>query len=151
MKTNAIFLLLALMTATGCADPVVGSWENKENNSSFSESLSIEGDGTGQRMHELHFVVGSGPLQGAGVDVKLEFDIDWEESRDHEYDVEVDCADASVKIAGEPFATGCRDVASFMDWRLENIEVECTVNKDGDELRCQPEGTDVKIKYERVD
>ena len=150
MKNKLILLVASLITMTGCADPVIGNWENEENDSRYSESLTVEDDGTGVRVQEIHGIVAGGPLAGADINVELEFDIEWEMSNDNEYDIELDCSEASVKILGETFAKGCRDVGGFMDWRLDNLEAECKLNDDGDELKCLPDGGDDKIKYERT-
>ena len=123
-------LCCVALALTACESvPVVGEWEEEDNNSSYKDELVIFDDGTGERTIKDTFDGGK---------VEIEWEIEWEESRDNEYDVELKCKKASIRLGGELVANGCDQFESWTEGTLD-FDAECEINNDGDEMDCERE------------
>jgi len=145
MNNRFLFCAATLISATGCSDAIVGSWENDENNSSYEDTLSMASDGTGTRTMEMSKIV-----EGQSLTLTVEYQVSWEAMTDYEYEAELDCDDASIKAGSQTLESGCNAVANAIKLNGFDFESECTINNDSDVLKCEPEGSDTKIKYERT-
>ncbi len=144
---NKHYLFIAAFTAlTGCTDAIVGEWENDDNTSSSEDNLSIDSDGTGVRTSTTN-----GTVDGKNYSAMVEYAMKWELVNDNAYELVLNCDDAEVKLDGQKVASGCTDVAAFAKITFSKLEADCSINDDGDELKCDPEGSDDKIKYIRKD
>jgi hypothetical protein len=136
-------LCAVALTLTACAaDPVVGDWEDEDNSSGYQDELVVFDGGTGERTLEIR-----DSSEGVSVIIEIKWDIEWEESGDGEYDAEIDCDDATVRINGELYGSGCSEVSSLLEMDLDD-ETECQVNDAGDEMDCEMEGG-LEVTYER--
>jgi len=132
MRTLLIPLALALC-ATGCTDPIVATWEEDPPTSSYEGEMVLEDDQTGE--YEVEFT--------EGTTGKLVFEVEWFETGDDGYELELDCD----KITGELGAlTSCDALESWSDW-------ECTLKSDDQKLECEndgPEGNQ-ELEFDRKD
>ncbi|MFP6685688.1 MAG: hypothetical protein VB934_13290 [Polyangiaceae bacterium] len=144
---NKHYLVIAAFTAlTGCTDAVVGEWESDDNTSSTQDNLSIDSDGTG-----LRTATDNGTAGGQNYSLMVEYEMKWELVNDNAYEFVLNCDDAEVKVEGQKMASGCTGVAAFFNITFSKLEADCSINDDGDVLKCDPEGSDDKIKYNRKD
>ncbi|MFP6685997.1 MAG: hypothetical protein VB934_14865 [Polyangiaceae bacterium] len=144
MNKHLLLAAAAVALLNGCVDPIVGEWDNDDNNSSFDDSLTLSSDGTGIRKTEL-----TQQVEGQQLTLTIEYAISWEVMTDNDYEAELDCDDASIKIGSRTLSSGCSAVANDLKRSGFDFDSECTLNNDADLLKCQPEGSDTKIKYER--
>ena len=136
------FVTLAL---TACESaPAVGEWEHEDNTSSYKDEISIVDDGTGERTVAIRDTFDD----GVSFNIDIAWEIDWEETGDEEYEAELECDSASIRIGGELQVSGCAQVASALEANFE-LESECVIKKDGDEMECDTDG--VEDTYEKVD
>jgi hypothetical protein len=141
--TKYIALLGMLLGASACSsEPVVGEWEHEDSDSSFEDTMTIEDDGTGTRLVEV-----TDREDGTTFYIKVEFDIEWTVDGDNQYEAEIECDDAKIKVDGDTVFSGCNDVEDALEMRFD-VEADCEIENEGEELECEVE--DEKQTYERM-
>jgi hypothetical protein len=148
MKAMAMLGSVVMAMATlGCAgEPIHGSWENDEATGGFQDEMTIAEDG-GSRELEFAYPLWCGDVAIAPR-VTIELDVTWSGDADSGYEIEFECARAS--IAGEggcEGVSGCDSVYELLGFSLD-IESDCEVNDAEDELECEFEGEE--FTFERT-
>jgi hypothetical protein len=117
--TPTAFIAAALL-CSGCSvinefeDPtLVGSWKG-DNASPADNDMDIELDGKGDA--KLF-------LSAGGTNFEVGYDIKWEQIRDNKFELKHECDQSKTTV----------DCAGL------DVEFECKVNTDGDELECDTE------------
>ena len=124
LKPLALLAAAALLLPA-CTDDMVGTWELDENNPDYSETWTLESDGSG----DLDIRSGGQKLSG---------DVDWEDNgKDMKYDVTLRCKSVTGGIS-------CSQV-------FDKIKGECEINDAGNRIDCTFEGYSGENTYDKVD
>lgn len=126
---------LALMLSVGISscndganetDPIVDNWISTDDIDGMDSELSFDSDGRGEALIYAFLTVetdeGTLPLL-----IEFEYELEWENSRNKEYDIELENTGLCIVALDE-----CFDGDSEYDF-----EMECELNSRHDELECE--------------
>jgi hypothetical protein len=139
------FLSLGVLVV-GCGPNVAGDWEYEDNGNGFSDTMTLEEGGQGEREISGYVDANCGDFAGQAK-VKLTFEVEWEDKGD-EIKLELECADASASLDGCEPLKGCNEVSEVFGFDLK-YDGECEINDDGDEIDCEFDGYDDTVTFER--
>lgn len=133
MRASYVLMIGVAAGAIGCADPLVGNWENVNNE---DDVLAFYADGSGE-----HTVQGSERTSdGSQISIDFTYEVEWEADRSDRYDVEHECSRASIRVDGRTLVNSCRDAAEYFSTRYTS---ECELQRRGEEIDCTTDFGDV--------
>lgn len=113
-----------LLTAGCGGGGIAGEWEFEATDATYSATLALEDDGTGEMIEYIRTTDGT---------IRYEWDAQWDVRRDDEYELTLTCA--ALDAYGIPIT--CAEIAS--EGLSTRFVLYCETNADGDELDCADE------------
>jgi len=145
-KVECLVVGLGLVALVGCGPDVSGDWDYEDNGNGFSDSMTLESDGSGQRSIQGYVPVSCGDISG-DARLTLDFDVEWELDGDT-IELKLECKDASARLDGCVPLDGCSAVNEVFGFDLD-YDGECELNDDGDEMDCDFDGLDETLTFEK--